>query len=387
MGKVCLILPVASVAGLSADWVARCRRALGDAGHSVEVLAVFDPNEPHPVNPANGEWRWQPASRDGLSLAVMTGLRQFASGRPGDYLIVLDPAQGYHPDDLDRLIEPLAQGRAELTVARRIEVAAESSGIRSGGRKLAAGGIGRVAHSLLGVSDMFSGLVAMTPDVAASVADSFNPIGGRFTIDLLFRTKGRRVEVPVRIEAPRLPNSLRIDDFRHLKRLADDRYGNASRLIQFCAVGASGMVVDLTFYALFQFVFSRTGLAHQKAPLVGGTLDLPAAGALAIALALTWNFSLNRRLTFNYARSGSLVRQYLTYALSNALGIALSFTLRLVLPSHIGFFRRHRLAAAVVGIVTATGISFTMSRWLVFSHHSVARDRKRADARATTQVV
>jgi hypothetical protein len=37
------------------------------------------------------------------------------------------------------------------------------------------------------------------------------------------------------------------------------------------------------------------------------------------------------------------------------------------LPAHILFFERHRLAAAVVGIVAATGVSFTMSRWLVFS--------------------
>ena len=31
------------------------------------------------------------------------------------------------------------------------------------------------------------------------------------------------------------------------------------------------------------------------------------------------------------------------------------------------FFNRHKLAAAVVGIVGATGISFSMSRWMVFS--------------------
>ena len=38
-----------------------------------------------------------------------------------------------------------------------------------------------------------------------------------------------------------------------------------------------------------------------------------------------------------------------------------------VFPSRILFFQRHKLAAAVVGIVAATGISFSMSRWIVFS--------------------
>jgi dolichol-phosphate mannosyltransferase len=133
------------------------------------------------------------------------------------------------------------------------------------------------------------------------------------------------------------------------------------------------MVVDLTCYALFQLVFSRTTLSGMRTPVVGGSLDLAVAGALAIVLALTWNFSLNRRLTFSDAQHGSLVRQYVTYALSNALGIALSFSLRLMLPSRIGFFARHRLAAAVVGIVGATGISFSMSRWLVFSRRPASR--------------
>jgi dolichol-phosphate mannosyltransferase len=63
------------------------------------------------------------------------------------------------------------------------------------------------------------------------------------------------------------------------------------------------------------------------------------------------------------------LRQFATYVLGNALGIALSFSLRLILPSRIGFFQRHKLAAAVVGIVAATGISFSMSRWIVFNRH------------------
>ena len=120
--------------------------------------------------------------------------------------------------------------------------------------------------------------------------------------------------------------------------------------------------------------------------MVGGPLDLAAAGALAIAIALTWNFSLNRRLTFSYARHGSTARQFLTYALSNAVGIALSFSLRLILPVHMGFFQRHKLAAAVVGIIAATGISFSMSRWLVFSRRSVARDLARAEARTASSI-
>jgi dolichol-phosphate mannosyltransferase len=36
----------------------------------------------------------------------------------------------------------------------------------------------------------------------------------------------------------------------------------------------------------------------------------------------------------------------------------------------VPFFAQHKLAAAVVGIVAATGISFSMARWLVFRPRS-----------------
>lgn len=383
MGRVCLILPVAPAPALSVDYVARCRLALECAGHAVVVLGVYDPRESRPADPSDGSFRWVAANVRGLSSAAMTGLCAAASEVSADVLIVLDPLQGYDPEGLVPMVEPIVRGEAELSVARRLSAGGGPAAPWGGpGRRFARFVVGSLAGKLLGASDLLAGLVALTPRLARDVTRSFEPVGSRFAVDLLVRSKGRRVEVPVRVVSPREPAALTLDDLRHLKRLADDRFGNASRLVQFCAVGASGMVVDLTFYAAFQVVFARTWLTGLRAPVVGGPLDLAAAGALAIAVALTWNFSLNRRLTFSYARHGSLARQYLTYALSNALGIVLSFSLRLYLPAHVGFFQRHKLAAAVVGIVTATGISFSMARWLVFSRRSVARDRARAEAKA-----
>jgi dolichol-phosphate mannosyltransferase len=255
------------------------------------------------------------------------------------------------------VVAPVVRGEADLAIAKH-ERRRRNAVFHLGTKAL--------ARPLLGVSEPASGLVALTRRAARAADADFSPVGTRFALELLSRVEGRKREVVVPV-APAAPGEpFRLSDLRHLKRLADDRFGNASRLVQFCVVGASGMVVDLTCYALFQLVFSRTGLTQLAAPLLGGTLDLAAAGALAILVALVWNFSLNRRLTFSYARRGSLPRQFLTYALGNALGIGLSLTLRLFLPAHIGFFHRHRLAAAVVGIVAATSISFSMSRWVVF---------------------
>ncbi len=375
MGCVRLILPMPSHAEPDPSYVGRCRAGLEQAGHQVEVFAVGAPGGPRGDRTHAAEWRWIEANKAGLASAVMTGLCAAVTDDRADALLVLDPVQGYHPEDLSKLVEPVLQGATELIVARRV-VTADHAG--PWGRRLAATVVGMLTRPILGASDVYAGLVGLAPELAKRVTQSFEPVGSRFALDLLVRSSGKRVEVPVRAETPAVPVTLGLDDLRHLKRLADDRLGNASRLLQFCAVGASGMVVDLSTYALLQLVFSRTTLAGLHAPLVGGPLDLAAAGALAIAVALTWNFSLNRRLTFSYARHGSIVRQYLAYALSNALGIALSFWLRLSLPANVAFFHQHRLAAAVVGIVTATGISFSMARWVVFSRRAADRQPARA---------
>ncbi len=318
--------------------------ALSAAGYEVEVVVVG------PGAPAwSGSSRHVASRGQGTSADAVDGLRAAS----GDVRVVIDAARTYAPADLPRLIAPLVEGRAEVGV-----------GVcrHRGWRALASTAL----RPLSGSVDPFSGLLALTREAFERVDDDFKPVGGRFALEILARARWNRADVAVDAERSTNFPTLGLDDLRHIKRIADDRLGNVSRLLQFCVVGASGMVIDLTLYALFQWVFARTWMAGRTTPIGDAPLDLAVAGALAIALALTWNFTLNRYLTFSYAKRGSVIRQFSTYVLSNALGIALSFTLRLALPRYYTFFRDHRLAAAVVGIVAATGISFTMSRWLVF---------------------
>ena len=350
MKRISLILPFSSADSISDAWISRCRDILEADGSTVEVVVVLPKGVDGSKLPARYAATWTRVPRDGLVASMIQGL----TTSHGDIRVVLDPSNGYVPEDLVALLAPLRRGEADLVVARRPP------------STLAESLLAAVSKPVLKASDPLSGLVAMTSEKASEVPGLFEPVGSRFTIDLLLRLDARKAEVPVRIEEPSARTMIGLDDLRHIKRLADDHYGNISRLLQFCVIGASGMVVDLTCYAILQLLFAKTPLASWKTPGFESSMDLAAAAALAIGVALTWNFSLNRRLTFSYARHGSIVRQYLTYALSNALGIGLSFTLRLYLPARIDFFQRHRLAAAVVGIVAATGISFSMARWLVF---------------------
>ena len=155
---------------------------------------------------------------------------------------------------------------------------------------------------------------------------------------------------------------------RSIKRRSDERFGNASRLAQFCAVGFSGMIIDLTCYAVFRAALEATWLGDRPSNLLG--LGLPTsvvvARASAILVALVWNFTLNRRVTFNDAPKTGLPRQFAAYALGNALAIVVSFGCSVALPARVPFFEDRLQLAAVVGIVASTSISFSASRWLVF---------------------
>lgn len=353
MARVSLVLVVDRGPPPSVSQMRVGRHALERAGHQVEVIVATGRGI---ALPPLGEGvpgiLVAPAADRGRVAAAVHGLNQAG----GDWLIVADPRGGYSAGDYVRLVETLERERPALAVASRWAKDGEGP---------PRGPLAALALRAFGTTDPLSTLIGIGREALAAAAPEFRAIGSHFVPELLARVRGPRIDVPARLESRRTRVWADFDDIRHLKRLADDRYGNVSRLLQFCLVGASGMVVDLSFYALFQWMLRHSALAGRVVPVLGG-LDLVTSAVLAVALALVWNFSLNRRLTFNDARGGPASRQFLAYVLSNALAVSFNLTLRLGLPRSVGFFDRHRLVAAVVGVVMATGLSFSMSRWLVF---------------------
>jgi dolichol-phosphate mannosyltransferase len=363
VGKVSLILPLAPGEMLPGKRVAEYREILERQGtfEAVEVIvargvefgaaASRAPNVRLDDEIALGATYVSAEGRDWSAL-VRAGL----GASTGEHLVVLDVKRHYSPDSLTRVVAPLQSGECDLAVA----VA------HSGEHPRPRVGFGMLSRKFLGTSDVFSGLFALERSVWERAGRAGTASGPSPVLDTLIRRPARCIDVPVAVDDRFRSHRYGLADLRPLKHLVDSRFGNYSRLVQFCMVGASGMVVDLSFYALWQWLLSFTTLADRTSAFFGCSWHLAIAAAISIAVALVWNFTLNRRLTFNDARKGSILRQFLTYALSNGLAIALSFSVRLFLPSRVGFFARHRLAAAVVGIVAATGISFSMARWFVF---------------------
>ena len=124
---------------------------------------------------------------------------------------------------------------------------------------------------MFGTSDAFSGLRGdPTGRPRRGNAKATIDLRSRLGFDLLARPDESHVDVPVATwpgDRARLW-PFQFDDLRQLKRVLDRRFGTFSRLAQFCMVGASGMVVDLTLYALFQLAWplATAGACRSSAP-------------------------------------------------------------------------------------------------------------------------
>ena len=352
--QISLVIPLEAERALPPDRLAACCRALEAKGFAYEVLIVGNGTAPAIPGPSKAiDVRLIP-SKPGLAPEAVAGLE----AARGETVVILDEGMGYDLADIGDLVEPLLRGEADMVFGSRL------TRRRGGLRSL----LGICFQKMVGTTDPLSGLIAVRKAAYHEAASRLKPVGSKFSFELLAKVDGRLCDVQVRRPHRRRRDLPTWDDVRHWKRLADHKFGNFSRLVQFCAVGASGMLVDLTTYALAQSVLARTPLLHGTTRLwrFEWPSSLAVSAVIAVSVALVWNFTLNRRLTFNDARAGSIIRQFLTYALSNAISVPFSLFLRLQLPAWHPFFARHRLAAAVVGIVAATTISFSMARWLVF---------------------
>ena len=82
------------------------------------------------------------------------------------------------------------------------------------------------------------------------------------------------------------------------------RPGNWVQLAKFCAVGASGYVVNLAVYATLLALDVHYLLAAVCSFLVAAGVPKLPAQAIAIALVTPWNFVANKLWSFRRRRSG-----------------------------------------------------------------------------------
>lgn len=145
-----------------------------------------------------------------------------------------------------------------------------------------------------------------------------------------------------------LKNSVR--RLRYWKRRFEHRAGAAAYPLQFALVGLTGMAVDLTAFAVLRC-----------------WLPLAAARALAIWVAMTWNYWLNRRVTFAAWRDAFRWRHYGMFCASCLAGAAANWLTCVLLCATTNWFARSITLAAALGVAAGFVLNYTLSRRFVFA--------------------
>lgn len=355
--SVSIVIPTYREAANLAALIRRLSAAARASVHHFDIIIVDDnsrdgsaeivetlASQGHPVRLIVRE------AERGLSSAVLRGF----SEATGDFLVCMDADLSHPPETIAHLLAPLAHDRADFVIGSRYVAGGSTDTDWSGLRWLNSKIATLLARPFTRARDPMSGFFALRRGTFERGRD-LSPVGYKIGLELLVKCRCRHVaEIPIHFADRRLGESkLGIKEqwnyLRHLKRLFDYKYGPLSRFVQFCVVGASGVIVDLGCYAL----------------LLGADVAFIVARAMAICAAMTWNFWFNRYVTFSYSRRGSIAHQYWQYLATCALGAALNWSASVSLTMSSSFFNDHKSLAAIVGILTGTVCNFLIaSRWV-----------------------
>lgn len=305
----------------------------------------------------------------GLSSAVLRGFREAR----GKILVCMDADLSHPPEKLPELVAAIKSGEADFAIGSRYV----PGGTTERGWGLLRWLNSKVATILVRpftrALDPMSGFFALTRKQFVS-ADPLDPVGFKIGLELLVKCRCKDLkEIPIHFaNRTRGESKLTLRErwlyIKHVKRLTDYKYGWLSHFAQFCLVGSTGMVVDLSIYSFLL----------RLAP--GFSLSLYFSRAIAIATAMTWNFWINRRLTFSYSRNFSPIRQYLRFTATCSVGAVINWSVSVALVKFVPIFSGHMLFAAFIGIASGTISNFIISlHWVFAKPAPVPKERKTMD--------
>ncbi len=222
-----------------------------------------------------------------------------------------------------------------------------------------------LARPLVACSDPLSGFFAT--DRRLLPADGrLQPLGYKIGLELMVRGRLRVQEVAIDFDdrdqgSSKMTWRQQLNYLRHLHRLYLFKFGGMARLLSFGLVGASGFVIDVAGYLVLQWL----GVEHRLARL------------LSFWPAVTWNWRLNRGLTFGERRRQPHAPQWAKFVAGSLLGIAINVGSYTLLTSLVDWFARHRLLALLGGVALGGLINFTISNLYVYRRHVAANDTRR----------
>jgi dolichol-phosphate mannosyltransferase len=213
-----------------------------------------------------------------------------------------------------------------------------------------------LARPLTSARDPMSGFFALRKSHFER-AKHLNPVGYKIGLELIAKCDFENIaEIPIHFAdrvhgESKLSFKEQLKYIQHIRRLYLYRFERSMSLLQFLAVGASGVIVNLTVLTLLL------------------ALNVPEWASLAagIAVSLCTNFLLNRRFTFSYARDGHFWKQFAGFVGASSLGLVVNYVVSLTaLVQFLPGVPYAPQMAAILGIACGVTFNYLGSRFFVF---------------------
>lgn len=362
-GRVSVIIPTYKEVDNIPLILQRLEQVRQDAEFDLEVLFMDDDSQDGSVDAvAKTGFDWARiivrTENRGLSPAVIDGFRAAS----GDILVCMDCDLSHPAEKIPQMILALAAGQEMVIGSRYVPGASTDDdwGFLRWANSIVAT---LLAKPLTQARDPMSGFFALRK-ADFDTAEELNPVGYKIALELIVKCGFENVgEVPIHFAdrvhgESKLTLTQQLLYIQHLRRLYLHKFANVMYLAQFLAVGASGVIVNLTVLTVLLLM----GLPRHVC-LAGG-----------IGLSLLTNFILNRRFTFSYARDRNIGRQFIGFVSASMVGLVINYAVALWLSG--GPFKDMTAGlqmSALVGIVAGMGFNFLGNRFIVFRKKYIRR--------------
>jgi len=357
---VSIIVPTFREAANLPRLAERIQAALSHSGIAWELLLVDDNSEDGSEAvveelarrlPLRMVVRRQPP-RD-LSLSVIEGIRLCRYDR----LVVMDADLSHPPERIADLLAALDAG-CDMVIGSRYAPGGLIDRTWSPWRLLNSRLATSLALPLVNCSDPMAGFFA-TDRRALPDLRRLQPIGYKIALELMVRGQLRVKELPIDFRDRSLGSSKmnwrqQLNTLRHLYRLYRYKFGGLARLFCFGLVGTSGLGIDVACYLGLQWI----GLEHRLARF------------LSFWPAVTWNWRLNRSLTFGERPPQPRVRQWGRFVAGSLVGLSVNVGGYTILTSYFEVFAHRRLPAFLLGVLLGTVVNFLLANLYVYRLHS-----------------
>ncbi len=274
-----------------------------------------------------------------------------------DRVVVMDADLSHPPERITDLLQALDAGYDMAIGSRYVPDGIVDRGWSAW--RFTVSSVARwLARPLADCADPMSGFFALDRRVLPEPR-TLQPIGYKIALELMVRGRLRVTEVPIGFRdryrgISKMGVRQQIEYLRHLYRLYVFRYGGPVQLACFALVGASGFVVDVAFYLALQW----SGVEHRVARLC------------SFWPAVTWNWLLNRRVTFRERCPETHLRQWAKFVIGSLIGLVVNVGSYTALTSFFDVFDRHRLLALMLGVGFGSLVNFTLATLYVYRRHA-----------------